>query len=141
DDAAEAPLHHAVDRYLDELDGCEHVGVDRLDPVVAAPVAEVAGRRAAGVVDDDVGFGTGGQHLLAAGVGGDVDGDGSDLHAGLLADLLGRRLELGFGARIDHEVDAFARQRHGAALAQSLARRADDRLAALDTHVHRLLPN
>src|SRR6266851_6412163 len=65
-DAAEAALHHAVDRRLDELDGRQHVGVDRLDPVVALPVAEIARRRTARVVDDDVGLRTGGEHLLAA---------------------------------------------------------------------------
>src|SRR5437773_1228434 len=132
-DAPEAALHHAVDRRFDELDGRQHVGVDRLDPVVAGPLAEVAGRRAAGVVDANVGLRTGGEHLLAAGVGRDVDGDSRHLDAGLLADFLSRRLELGLGARVDHEIDAFLRQRHGATLAQSLARRTDDRLAALDT--------
>jgi len=74
--------------------GRQHVGVDRLDPVVALPVAEIARRRSARVVDDDVGLRTGGEHLLAAGVGRDVDGDRRHLHAGLLADLLRRRLEL-----------------------------------------------
>src|SRR5262249_21621932 len=106
------------------------------DPGVAVPVAEVAGRRAAGVVDDDVGRGTGRQHLLAAFFGRDVDRDRRHLYAGLLADLLGGRLELALGARVDHQIDAFVRQRHGAALAQALARRAHDRLAALDAHIH-----
>src|SRR5580704_7321681 len=104
-DAAEAALHHAVDRRLDELDGRQHVGVDRLDPVVALPVAEITRRRATRVVDDDVGLRTGGEHLLTTSVGRDVDGDRRHLHAGLLADLLRRRLELGLGAGVDDEVD------------------------------------
>ena len=40
---------------LDQLDRREHVGVERLDPGVAVPVAKVARRRAAGVVHQDVG--------------------------------------------------------------------------------------
>src|SRR6185312_14371457 len=82
----EAALHHAVDRRLDELDRRQHVGIERLDPVVAVPVAEVARRRAAGIVDDDVGLGARRQHLLAALVGRHVDGDRRHLHAVLLAD-------------------------------------------------------
>src|SRR6185312_7293542 len=139
-DAPEAALHHAVDRRLDELDRRQHVGVDRLDPVVAVPVAEVARRRAARVVDDDVGLRARRQYLLAALFGRHVDGDRRHLHAVLLTDLLGCRLELALGARVDHEVDTLARQRHGAALAQALARRADDRLATLDAHVHVVSP-
>ena len=57
DDAAELARDHAVDRRLDELDRRQHVGVERADPRVAVPVAEIAGRRAAGVVDQDVGLG------------------------------------------------------------------------------------
>ena len=140
-DTAEAAFHHAVDRRLDEFDRRQHVGVDRLDPGVAVPVAEIAGRRAAGIVDDDVGLGTGGQHLPASVIGRDVDRNGRHLDAGLLADLLGGRLELALGARVDHEIDAFVRQRHGTALAQALAGRAHDRLAAPDAHIHRSLPS
>ena len=40
----------------------------------AAPVAEIAVRRAAGVVDQDVGLGAGGERRGAAGLGGDVAG-------------------------------------------------------------------
>ena len=54
DDAPEAALRHAVDRGLDELDGRQHIGVHRLDPGVAVPVAKVPRRRATGVGDHDV---------------------------------------------------------------------------------------
>ena len=59
DDAAEAARHHAVDREPHHLDRAEHHGVERGDPVVARPVAEIAGQRAVGVVEQDVGRGTG----------------------------------------------------------------------------------
>ena len=140
-DAPEAALHHAVDTRLDELDGRQHVGVERLDPVLAVPVPEVARRRATRIVDDDVGLGTGCQYLLAAVLGRDVDGDRRHLHTILLPDLLRRRVEFRLGARVDDQIDALARQRHGAALAQSLARRADDGLAALDAHIHLRFPS
>jgi enamine deaminase RidA (YjgF/YER057c/UK114 family) len=58
DDAAEAARGHAVDGGLDQLDRREHVGVHR-HPGLAVPVAEVAGRRAAGVGDHDVEVDTG----------------------------------------------------------------------------------
>ena len=35
--------HHAVDRRLDQLDRRQHVGVERLDPVVAGPVRKSPG--------------------------------------------------------------------------------------------------
>ncbi len=54
DDAAEAARHHAVDREPHHLDRAEHHRVERGDPVVARPVAEVAGQRAVGVVEQDV---------------------------------------------------------------------------------------
>jgi len=59
DDAAEFSGHHAVHRGLDQLDRRQHVGIQRLDPVVAGPVAEIAGWWAAGVIDQDVGVRTG----------------------------------------------------------------------------------
>jgi hypothetical protein len=44
-------------------------------PRFFVPSAEIAGRRATRIVDDDVGLGTGCQYLLAAVLGRDVDGD------------------------------------------------------------------
>ena len=82
-------VDHAVDHRLDQQDRRQHVGIDRLDPVVAAPFAEVAARRAAGVVDQDVRLRAGRERRRAACVGGDVAGDGRHLDAGLLADFLG----------------------------------------------------
>ncbi len=59
---------HAVDHRLDQEDRRQHVGVQRADPVVALPVAEVAGGRAAGIVDQDVRVGARRQGGVAAGL-------------------------------------------------------------------------
>ena len=72
DDAAELARHHAVDRRLDQLDRRKHVGVDRLDPVVTGPVAEIAWRRATRIVDQDVRIRTGLQRGFTAGGRGDI---------------------------------------------------------------------
>ena len=79
DDAAEAARHHAVDGEPDHLDGAQHHGVERRDPVVPRPVAEVAGQRAVGVVEQDVGRGTGRERRGASLRRGDVADDGVTL--------------------------------------------------------------
>jgi hypothetical protein len=81
-DAAEAARDHAVHRRLDQLDGRQHVGVERLDPVLAHPLAEVARRRPAGVVHQDVRLRAGGERGGAAFRRGDVGGDGEHRRAG-----------------------------------------------------------
>ena len=83
DDAAEFSRHHAIDGRLDQFDRGEHVGIDRLDPVVAGPVAEIAGWRAAGIVDQDIRIGTGLERSLAARRRGDVAGDFRHRDAGM----------------------------------------------------------
>ncbi len=47
------------------------------------------------------------------------------------------RRSVGFGARDDRDVDAFARERLGAAAPEPLAGRADERASAGDAEVHR----
>ena len=66
DDAAELARDHRVDGRLDELDRRQHVRVDRAEPRGAVPVAEVAGRRSARVVDQDVGLAARGERGCAA---------------------------------------------------------------------------
>jgi hypothetical protein len=74
--------------------GRQHVGVQRLDPGLAVPVAEVARRRAAGVVDQDVHLRAGRQRRGAAFGGGDVARHGAHLHPRRQrADLGGRGLQ------------------------------------------------
>ncbi|MEY9925221.1 hypothetical protein ABIF99_011600 [Bradyrhizobium japonicum] len=121
--------------------GREHVGVDRFDPVVAGPVAEIAGRRAAGIVDQDVRLGAGLQHGLAARRRRDVADDLGDLHARIgFADVVGRLLQ-GFGAaRGQRDVNAGFRQRDGAGAAEALAGCADDGAATFDPKIHCFTP-
>ena len=126
-DATEAALGHAIHRRLNHLDGGEHVGVDRLDPFLAAPAAEVAGRWTAGIGDHDV------QVLarsarccergLAPFAGGDVGSDGNHLRAlcGQGPQALTRGFDLGRCARHDEHVHALFHQSFGAAITQSLA--------------------
>ena len=141
DDAAEAAGGHAVDDGFDEEDGGQHVGVQRADPVVAVPVAEVSGGGAAGVVDEDVGVWAGGEGGGAACFGGDVAGDGGDGDAGGGADFGGCGLEGGLGSGGDDDVDAFAGEGHRAGSAEALAGGADDCLLALQSGVHRFIPS
>ena len=141
DDAAEFARHHAVDRRLDQFDRGQHVGVDRLDPVVAGPVAEIAGRRAAGIVDQDVRIGAGLQHGFAARRGGDVADDIGDGDAGIgFADFVGGFFQRLGAARRQRDMDAFIGQRHGAGAAQALARCANDGAAAFDPKIHCFAP-
>ena len=141
DDAAEFSRHHAVDRRLDQLDRGQHVGVDRLDPVVAGPVAEVAGRRAAGIVDQDVRLGTGLQHGVASRRCRDVAHDLGDGDAGAhFADFVGGLLQRLGAARRQRDMHAFTGQRHGAGAAEALAGGADDGAAAFDPKIHCFAP-
>ena len=59
DDAAEAARHHAVDGEPHHLDRRQHHRVERGDPVVPRPVAEIAGQRAVCVVEQDIRLGAG----------------------------------------------------------------------------------
>ena len=66
---------HAVDTARIRKIGVSMLASSARDPVVALPFAEVAGRRPAGVVDQDVRVGTGRQRLGAARFRRDVAGD------------------------------------------------------------------
>src|SRR5437773_1520471 len=136
DDPAEAAGDHPVDGRLDHENGRDHVRVDRPDPSVPVPVAEVARRRTARVVHEDVGLGAGGEHRGAPRLGRHVARDRGHAHAGGVADLLRRRLEDVLGAGDHRDVDALAGERQGARLAESLRRRTHDRAAPPDSHVH-----
>ena len=141
DDAAELARHHAVHRRLDQLDRRQHVGVERLDPVVAGPVAEIARRRAAGVVDQDIRVRAGLQRGLAAGRRGDVAGDfrHRDARTGFAYFSGGFRQRLG-AARGDGDMHAFGGERHRAGASEPLAGCAYDGAAAFDPKIHCLAP-
>ncbi len=109
-------------------------------PGVAVPVLEAPRHRAAVVGDQDVRRGTGREQRRAGRGEGDVAGDDGDPYPGGGADLGGRgRERLGL-ARVDRHVDAFARERLGARLAQPLAGGAHDRVPAANPEVHVELP-
>ena len=104
--------------------------------VVAVEVAEVAGRRSAGVGDEDVRIRARGERRRASLGCGDVAGEPRHRPPGQRADLGGGALDVGRGPREDRDLRALARQRLGAAAAQSLARRAHERAAAGDAKIH-----
>ena len=136
DDAAEAARHHAVDGEPHHLDRAQHHVVERGDPVVARPVAEIARQRTLRIVDQDIGRRTGADRGGAAGGRGEVGRDSDNLHAGRLRDLGAGAFQHIAGARNDREVDAFPRQRERAGLAETPARAADQRAFASYAEVH-----
>jgi hypothetical protein len=141
DDAAEFARHHAVHCRLDQFDRGEHVGIERLDPVVAGPVAEIAGRRTAGIVDQDVRIGTGLEDGFAAGLGGDVADDLGHRHAGANFTYFSGGFRQRFGAARGHrDMHAFIGQRHRTGPSQALGGCAHDGAAAFDPKIHCLTP-
>ena len=136
DDATEFALDHAVDRRLDQLDRRQHVGVEGADPHIAIPIPEIAGRRAAGVVDEDVGLRARRERRGPALRRRDVAGDPLHAGAGLRADFLRSLPHRAVGARADRHRGAFARERLRATTTQALARGADQRVLSGDAEVH-----
>jgi hypothetical protein len=124
DDAAETARHHGVHGEPHHFDGREHHCVERSDPVIARPVAEIAGQRSVGIVEKDIGLRTRGKCSRAPRAGGDVGGNRGDLDG-----RRRRNLRAGFFQRLaptrdDGDVDAFLRQREGAGPPQTAARAA-----------------
>ncbi len=137
DDSAEAARRHAVHRRLDQLDGGQHIGVQRRDPLLAAPVAKVARRGAAGVVNEDVDPRADGQRGGAALGCRDVAGHGSHLDVRVQRpQRRGRREQVGLAPRRDDDIDALTHQGFGATAPEALARRADQSPAALQSQIH-----
>src|SRR6266853_1979609 len=136
DDAPEAPRDHPVHRRLDQLDGSDHVGAYRLQPVLARELAEIPGRRAARVGDEDVGLRACGERRDAALFAGDVRRHGDDRRARRGADLIGGFLQCLALARDEGDAAAFARQRRRASPAEPLACAAYERGLAANFQVH-----
>ena len=130
--------HHAVDGRLHHLDVAQHHGVERVDPILARPGAEVAGQPAVGIVDEDVGRGARGEHRGAAFRGRDIGGDRGDTDAARRGDLLRGGRERRAAPRHDGQCHAFARERRGAGAAEPAARTADDSRSAADAEIHGL---
>ena len=134
--AAEAARHHAVDRQPHHLDRAQHHRVERRDPVVARPGAEIARQRAVRVVEQDIGLRTGRKCGRASLRRGDVADDRCHLDAGRLRDLRAGLFEHVARARHDGDVDAFMGQRKRAGFAETSAGAAEQRLPAADAEVH-----
>ena len=134
DDTPEAAFAHAIDDRFDEINRGQHVGVDRLDPVVARPVAEIARWRAARIVDQDVDVWRGDEGGSSAFRCRDVARDRHDLNFRIeCAQFAGRRLQRLSTARGDHDVHTLHDQRLRAAFAEAFTCRADQRPFAFDS--------
>src|SRR6267142_439394 len=136
DDAPEAPRHHPVHGRLDQLDRREHVRAHRLLPLLARELAEVPGRRAARVGDQDVGLRAGGERRDASLLAGDVGRHRDDGRAGRRAHVLGGLLQDRAVARDQRHATTLARQRGRAAPPQSLACAAHERDLAANVQFH-----
>jgi len=136
DDAAEPPRHHAVHREPHHLDRREHHRVERGDPLVPRPIAEIAWSRAVGIVEKDIGLWTGGKRGSASGPGGDIGGNRGDLHAGRRRNLRSGLLQHVALARDEGHVDPFPSECEGAGVSQTAARAAQQRLASAQSEVH-----
>jgi hypothetical protein len=140
DHPAPAPVDHARQDRGHQGDGRQHVGVERLDEILAPPVGPEPRRRAARVGHEDVDITRRRQDLGATLVAGDIGGDRRHRHAIGVADMLRRRLQRLRPAGVQDQIDARLRQRLGAAPAKPLRRRADQRAFSLDTQIHAGLP-
>jgi hypothetical protein len=98
---------------------------------IAAPVTEIAGRRPARVVHQDVRPGTSLQRQPSPFGGGDVGDDGGRFDLEFGANLAGCFLQGARGPRRDRHLDAIGRQRAGAGPPQAPAGGANDRRLAL----------
>src|SRR3954462_11505160 len=136
DHASELARDHAVHRGFDELNGRQHVGLERGDPHVVREFAEISRGRTPGVIDQNVRIRTRGQRLLAPGFSSDVDRDRSYFDAGGFSDFVRGTFQRLTPAREYGHIDTFARERKRASLAEPLARRANQRGLAFQAEIH-----
>jgi hypothetical protein len=127
---------HAVDREPHHLDRTQHHVVECRDPIVARPVAEIAGQRPLRIVHQDIGSRTSANHGGAAGWRGQVGCDSDNLYAGRLRNLGAGAFQHVARACNDREIDALPRQRQRASLAETTAGAADQRAFASYAEVH-----
>jgi hypothetical protein len=124
DDPSEASRDHAVENGFDQLDRRQHVRIERRNPSRPIPFAEIAGRRPAGIGDEDLRRRRGGERGGAPLGSRDVRGDRGDGYSGRRPNLRRGLLERLATARDDRQRDALARQRQGAASTEPAACRA-----------------
>ena len=112
--------YHAVDGGFHQFDRRQHVGVKRLDPVAAIPIAEIARGRTAGIVDENIRIGTGGENGVPPLLRRNVGGDGHRISAGDRADFIRRAFE-DFAPPCNHnELYTFSAQGNRAGFAQTM---------------------
>jgi hypothetical protein len=119
-----------------QLDRRQHVGVERLDPVAAIPIAKIARRRAAGVVDENIRIWTGGENGVSSILRRDISHHGHRFRTGCGTNFIGRMLQDFAAPGDDDELYAFPAKGDRAAPAQTHACRADNRRAAPKTKIH-----
>src|SRR5262245_32101445 len=117
DDAAKAARHHAVDGQAHHLDRREHHRIERLDPGLARPAAEIAGRGTVRVIEQNVGLRAGGERRRTSRLRGDVGRCRRHAHAGGIADLRGCALQHVAGACDDGDIDTLLCDGHRRRLA------------------------
>ena len=83
-----------------------HVGIDRADPVLAPDLAEVAGRRTARIVDEDVGVWRSRKHCEAALFAGNVGRDRGHVDASLAPEVVCKSGERTFAKRVNKRASA-----------------------------------
>src|SRR5690606_34252463 len=131
-----AARRHAVDDGADELDRRDHVLDDAGQDGVAVEIVEIAARRAAIVVDENIDLGTGGEEGALDVRRADIAGDGGDADLETSGEIGGGRLEGGGVAAVDDEIAAGFGERHGATAPEATAGGADDRLPPGNAQVH-----
>jgi hypothetical protein len=133
---AEATADHAVHHRLHHGDRRQHIGVQGADPILALPIPEIAGRRPAGIIDEDIRIGTGGQRRRASGFGGDIAGRLMDGDPGLGRDLRRRPRQNRLIAAGDGDDHTLPRQSHGTCAPQAFARRANNGPPPCNSEIH-----
>src|SRR5579864_6869143 len=137
DDPAEAPADHAIDDGFDHHDWRDHVGIDRTHPCRFIPVAKIANRWTASIVDEDVGLGATTEDSLSALAGRYIGGNCANANTRFTADCLSRRFEECGSSPVDDDVDTLAGECERATSAEAFARCADDCFPSFNTQVHR----
>ena len=109
-------------------------------PARLVDLLDIAAGNGAGVVDENIDVGEIARQAARRVALAQIERDDRDGDIVLRADLLARRGQIGGGARHQHEVAAFRRQRARGGAADALRSAGDERLAAAEIEVHRIPP-
>jgi hypothetical protein len=95
---------------MHQIDRCQHIGIDRLQPFLLVPVGPQTGRRPAGIVDENIRLRFGSQKFLAALLRRHIRRNDLHLDAVGIGDFLCRLAQHRFRAGIQRQVNACFRQ-------------------------------